>query len=151
VGLIFVIRLFFVQVVNKKYVLSATNNVLRYVTQYPARGLVYDRNGNLLVYNEAVYDLMVTPKLVKEIDTAEFCELIGIEEEDFIRNMKRARNYSPYKASIFEEQISKENYGYIEEKLYKYPGFYVQPRTLRKYPHPTAAHTFVYFCDVNQK
>ncbi len=151
VGFIFAVRLFFVQVLNEKYVLSATNNVLRYVTQYPARGLVYDRNGALLVYNEAAYDLMVTPKLVKEIDTAEFCALIGIEDSVFIENMAKARKYSPYKASIFEEQISKENYGYIEEKLYKYPGFFVQARTLRKYPRLTAAHTLGYIGEVNQR
>jgi len=151
VGLIFAVRLFFVQVINEKYVLSATNNVLRYVTQYPARGLVYDRNGTLLVYNEAAYDLMVIPKQVKEIDTLEFCKLIGIEKEDFALNMEKAREYSPYKASVFEEQISKENYGYIEETLYKYPGFYVQPRTLRKYPEPIASHTLGYVGEVSQR
>ncbi len=150
VGLIFAFRLFFVQVINEKYVLSATNNVLRYTTQYPPRGLVYDRNGTLLVYNEAAYDLMVTPNLVKEIDTAEFCVLIGFEVDDFIENMARVRKYSPYKASIFEEQISKEHYGYIEEKLYKYPGFFVQARTLRKYPSFAAAHTLGYIGEVNQ-
>ncbi|OQX76687.1 MAG: penicillin-binding protein 2 [Bacteroidetes bacterium 4484_276] len=151
IGMIFIVRLFFVQVVNKKYVLSATNNVLRYVTQYPARGLVYDRNGNLLVYNEAAYDLMVIPKQVEEIDTIEFCKLIGIEKEDFIINLQRAKKYSSHKASIFEEQISKENYGYLEERLYRYPGFYVQPRTLRKYPIAIAAHTLGYVGEVNQR
>ena len=71
IGLAYVIRLFFVQIVADKYILSANNNVLRYITQYPARGLVYDRYGKLLVYNEAAYDLMVIPRQVKNIDTAE--------------------------------------------------------------------------------
>ncbi len=151
VGLVFIIRLFFVQVINKKYVLSATNNVLRYVTQYPARGLVYDRNGILLIHNEAAYDLMVVPKQVKVIDTAEFCRLIGIDKQEFNVKLLKARRYSSYKPSVFVEQIPKEQYGFIEEKLFKYPGFFVQPRTLRKYPHPLAAHSLGYIGEVDQR
>src|SRR6185436_14459195 len=82
--LVFLMRLFYIQVIDEGYKASADNNVLRYVTEYPARGLVYDRKGNLLVYNEAVYDLMVTPKQAKNIDTAEFCSLVGISKADFI-------------------------------------------------------------------
>ncbi len=149
VGIIFATRLFYIQVINDKYVLSANNNVLRYITQYPARGLVYDRTGELIVFNEAAYDLMVVPKLVKTIDTFQFCRLIGIDKDDFIRKMKKAKGYSYHKASIFEDQISKESYGYIEEKLYKYPGFWVQPRTLRKYPIPSAAHLLGYIGEVS--
>jgi penicillin-binding protein 2 len=147
--IVFVIRLFYVQLVDEKYVLSATNNVLRYVTQYPSRGLVYDRKGDLLIYNEAAYDLMVIPRLVRIKDTLEFCELVGISKEDFIFKMLRARKFSSHKASVFEPQIPKESYGYIEEKLYKYPGFYVQSRTLRKYPHATAAHSLGYIGEVS--
>nr|NQU90180.1 penicillin-binding protein 2 [Bacteroidota bacterium] len=149
IGIIFIARLFFVQIVEKRYILSAANNVLRYVTRYPARGLIYDRNNKLMVYNEAAYDLMVVPKQVKQIDTVELCSLLGIDIEAFIRNIERARKYSPYKASIFEEQISKEQYGYLEEKLYKYPGFFVQSRTLRKYPAKIAAHVLGYVGEVN--
>ena len=147
-GLIFLIRLFYIQIIADKYILSANNNVLRYITQYPARGLIYDRFGKLLVYNEAAYDLMVTPKQVKEIDTLALCNLIGIERKDFIDRLKKARNYSLYRASIFEAQISRENYGYLEEKMFKFPGFFVQPRTLRKYSYPYAAHTFGYIGEV---
>jgi penicillin-binding protein 2 len=147
-GLIFLIRLFYIQVIADKYILSANNNVLRYVTQYPARGLIYDRFGKLLVYNEAAYDLMVTPKLVKTIDTMVLCNLIGIEKSDFIDRMKKARSYSPYRPSIFEAQISRENYGYLEEKMFKFPGFFVQSRTLRKYGYPVAAHTMGYIGEV---
>ncbi len=149
IGLLFIIRLFYIQIINKKYVLSATNNVLRYVTQYPARGLVYDRNGKLLVFNEAAYDLMVVPKQVKIIDTNELCSLIGIDIESFEKKIKKARTYSPYRASIFQEQISKENYGYLEEKLFKFPGFFVQARTLRKYPMPISSHTLGYIGEVD--
>lgn len=151
VGLIFLARLFFVQVLDDSYVLSATNNVLRYEVQYPARGLVYDRNKELLVFNEAAYDLMVVPGQVKNIDTADFCELVDITPEEFKQKMARAKNYSRYKSSVFVEQIPKEQYGFIEEKLFRYPGFYVQSRTLRKYPRPIAAHTLGFIGEVSPK
>ncbi|HZK06837.1 MAG TPA: penicillin-binding protein 2 [Bacteroidales bacterium] len=148
-GLIFVIRLFYVQIINEKYVLSANNNVLRYEVQYPARGLVLDRNGELLVYNEAAYDLMVVPRLVKNPDTTEFCSLLDISCQEFRKRLQKARSYSMHKPSIFVEQVSKEQYGFIEERLYKYPGFFVQSRTLRKYPQPSAAHTLGYIGEVS--
>ena len=144
VGLLFILRLFYIQIVADKYILSANNNVLRYITQYPARGVIYDRFGKLLVHNEAAYDLMVIPRQVKNPDTAELCKLIGITEEDFRIRLKKARSYSPYRPSIFEAQISRENYGYLEEKMFRFPGFFVQPRTLRKYNYPIAAHTLGY-------
>ena len=143
-GVIFLVRLFYIQVIADKFILSANNNVLRYMTQYPARGLIYDRNGKLLVYNEAAYDLMVIPRQAKNVDTAELCRLLGITEEEYIERLSKARNYSPYRASIFESQISRENYGYLEEKMFKFPGFFVQTRTLRKYTSPVAAHTMGY-------
>jgi penicillin-binding protein 2 len=144
IGLIYLARLFYVQILVDKYILSANNNVLRYVTQYPARGLVFDRYGELLVYNEAAYDLMVIPHQVKNPDTMALCRLIGITREEFAGRLRKARSYSPYRPSIFEAQITRENYGFLEEKLFLFPGFYVQPRTLRKYTHPVAAHTFGY-------
>jgi penicillin-binding protein 2 len=150
IGFIYLVRLFYIQVIDKSYALSANNNVLRYVTQYPARGLIYDRNGKLLVYNEAVYDLMVLPRQVKEIDTAEFCRLLEITLEGFKERMEKAKSYSKYKPSLFEKQISKETYGYLEEKMYRFPGFFVQPRTIRFYPKPMGAHLFGYVGEVTQ-
>lgn len=144
IGLLFIVRLFYVQILVDKYILSANNNVLRYMTQYPARGLVFDRKGKLLVYNEAAYDLMVIPRQVKNPDTAALCQLVGIDRQEFIDRLNRARNYSPYRASIFEAQITRENYGFLEEKLFRFPGFFVQSRTLRKYTYPVAAHTLGY-------
>ncbi|WP_367327447.1 penicillin-binding protein 2 [Lentimicrobium sp.] len=149
-GIIFLGRLFYLQIIDDSYELSANNNVLRYVTQYPARGLIYDRNGKLLVYNEAVYDLMVLPRQVKDIDTLEFCRLLDITPEGFVQRMKKAKDYSRFKPSLFEKQISKETYGYLEEKMYRFPGFFVQPRTLRKYPDPMGAHLLGYVGEVNQ-
>lgn len=150
VGFIYLLRLFYIQLIDKSYTLSANNNVLRYVTQYPARGLIYDREGKLLVYNEAVYDLMVTPMQVKDIDTLEFCRLLEITKEGFIERMEKAMKYSRFKSSLFEKQISKETYGYLEEKMYRFSGFFVQPRTIRYYPKPMGAHLFGYVGEVTQ-
>ena len=151
IGIIFLLRLFYIQVINDDYKLSANNNVLRYVTQFPARGLIYDRNNELLVYNEAAYDLMVTPRQVKKLDTNNFCNTLGISKDVFIIKMKAARNYSPYKESVFERQLSAATYAALQEKLYSFHGFYVQSRTIRKYPGLIAAHTLGYVGEVSEK
>lgn len=144
VGVIFILRLFYLQVIDRSYVLSANNNVYRNITQYPARGLIYDRFGKLIVINEAAYDLMVIPNQVKKIDTAELCNLLGITVDGFISRIEKAKTFSPFQSSIFEKQISKETYGFLEEKLYKYTGFFIQTRTLRKYPQRAAANILGY-------
>ncbi|MDP3461696.1 MAG: penicillin-binding protein 2 [Bacteroidales bacterium] len=148
-GIIFLIKLFYLQVIDSRYKLSSQNNVLRYVTQYPARGMVYDRNGKLLVYNEAAYDLMVIPGQVKQHDTLEFCSLLGIEIQAFKERLQLARRHSRYRPSVFLDQISKEDYSLIIEKMYRFPGFYFQSRTLRKYPLPIAAHILGDIGEVN--
>jgi penicillin-binding protein 2 len=149
IGAIFLSRLFYLQIIDDSLKISANKNVFRYITEFPARGLVYDRNGKLLVYNEATYDLMVVPQDVKKIDTAALCKLIDIDKATFKSRMERARNYSSYVPSIFEREISKESYGFLQEKLYMFSGFYVQARTLRKYPLSIAAHTLGYIGEVN--
>ena len=142
-------RLFYIQVVDDGYKLSANNNVIRPITDFPARGLIYDRKGKLLVYNEPVYDLMIIPKQAKNIDSLELCSLIGITTEEYSEKYKKAKAYSPVKASVFEKQLSVETYATFQEKLYKFPGFFVQLRTLRKYPDPMAAHLFGYIGEVD--
>ncbi|MEE4257714.1 MAG: penicillin-binding protein 2 [Bacteroidales bacterium] len=151
VGILFSIRLFMLQVLSNEYKLSAENNVLRYITEYPARGLIYDRNGKLLVYNEAAYDLMVVPRQLQVFDTIELCRLLKLDRDDFNARLEKAKHYSYHKPSLFLEQISREDYAFLEEKLYKYPGFYVQARTLRKYPYPVAAHLLGYIGEVNNR
>lgn len=151
IGIIYVIRLFNVQVLNDKYKLDSDRNVVREIIQYPARGLIYDRKGELLVYNEAAYDLMLIPKQVKNLDTIALCELLEIEKEDFLEKFIKAKNYSRYKPSTFLKEISSISYANIQGQLYKYPGFYVQTRTLRKYPRKSAAHILGYIGEVNQK
>jgi penicillin-binding protein 2 len=151
VFLIFIIRLFFLQVIDQSYKMSASNNVLRYITQYPARGLMYDRNGKLIVYNQAAYDLMVLPNQLKAFDTATFCSLLGISKELAVERINQAKHYSYFKPSIFLEQISGETYGPFQESLYKFKGFFVQTRSLRIYPDKIAAHVVGYIGEVNEK
>lgn len=151
IGLIFLIRLFNVQILNEQYKEDSNQNVIRKLIQYPARGLIYDRNNKLLVYNEAAYDLMIIPKQLKSIDTNAFCNLIEISNNKFIEKVEKAKNYSYYKPSIFEKEISAQSYASIQEQLFKYPGFYVQTRTLRKYPEKTAAHLLGYVGEVSPK
>jgi len=150
VSVILLIRLFIIQVIKDTYRLSADNNVLRYVTQYPARGLIYDRNKKLMVYNQAAYDLMVVPVQVREIDTMKFCNLLGISAVSFRERMKAAVSYSKRAPSVFLKQISAESYAKLQEKMFMYPGFYVQPRTLRKYSKPIAAHMLGYVSEVDE-
>jgi penicillin-binding protein 2 len=144
------VRLFIIQVIKNSYRLSADNNVLRYVTQYPARGLIYDRNGKLIVFNQAAYDLMVVPTQVTKIDTTGFCDLLGISTDLFRKQMKTAINYSRRAPSVFLKQVSNETYARFQEKMFMYPGFYVQPRTLRKYSKPVAAHILGYVSEVDE-
>ncbi|OFY80606.1 MAG: penicillin-binding protein 2 [Bacteroidetes bacterium RBG_19FT_COMBO_42_7] len=149
-SLILLIRLFIIQVVKDTYRLSADNNVLRYITQYPARGLIYDRNKNLMVYNQAAYDLMVVPAQITKIDTAGFCSLLEISVSSFRERMNTALEYSRRAPSVFLKQISAESYARLQEKMFLYPGFYVQPRTLRKYAKPIAAHLLGYVSEVDE-
>ncbi|MFO8130189.1 MAG: penicillin-binding protein 2 [Bacteroidales bacterium] len=145
----YLVRLFILQVPNNSYKLSAQNNVLRHITLYPSRGLIYDRNNTLLVYNEAAYDLLVIPAQVSKFDTSYFCSLLRISQEAFNRRFQKALRHSRYRPSIFLEQISKEDFAYLEENLFKFPGFYFQSRTLREYPLELAAHTLGFIGEVD--
>ncbi len=149
VGLIFILKLFNIQVLDSDYKEYATNNVLREVVQYPARGLIYDRNGKLIVYNKPAYDLLITPREVKDFDTTYFCQLLEITKEDLIAEIQKAKKYSYYKPSILIKQISPENFAILQEQLYKFSGFHTQSRTLREYSNPVAAHVLGYVSEVN--
>jgi len=151
ISLIYIIRLFSLQVVNKSYRLSASSNVLRSVTQYPARGLIHDRNGELLVSNEAAYDLMVVPNQLQEFDTTDFCAILNISVDDVRKRLKQARDYSFYTSSPFLKQISSKTYAVLQEKMFKFHGFFVQTRTLRKYTRKIASHALGYVSEVNEK
>ncbi len=149
--LIYIGKLFTLQVAENEYKTSASSNVLRYVTQYPVRGLMYDRNNKLMVYNEAAYDIMVIPKQLNAFDTTELCDILDIEKSYAIERLNKAKEYSRYKPSIFLKQVSARRYAILQEKMYEFAGFFVQTRTLRKYPDSVAAHVIGYVGEVNDK
>lgn len=150
VFVVYILQLFNLQVIDESYKLSAINNSQRVETQYPARGLIYDRNNKLLVYNQAAYDLMVIPRQVKVFDTTELTSILGITPELLKRNLDKCKRYSRYKASILISQITDTKYARLQEKLYKYPGFFIQTRTLRKYNVAHSADVFGYIGEVSQ-
>lgn len=150
IGFIFLFQLFRIQVLDKSYVSSADNQALRFVTKYPSRGIIYDRNGEILVLNQAAYDLMVVPGQVENIDTVNFCQVLDISEQEFVTSMEKASSYSRYRASIFKKQMTAAEYARLAERLYQFPGFYGQKRSLRIYPDSVSAHVLGYIGEVNQ-
>lgn len=149
VGAVYISRLFFLQVVDDTHRQNPLNNsavTIKYA--YPDRGYIYDRNGVLLVANQSSYDVMVIPRDVEPLDTLEFCGLLNITKEDFIKSYKRAKVYSPRIPSIFLSQLSKEDYAYLQEKMFKYKGFYIQKRFLRQYPLTTSSNVVGYISEV---
>ncbi|MDX2429481.1 MAG: penicillin-binding transpeptidase domain-containing protein [Bacteroides sp.] len=151
VGLIYIARLFHIQVLDKSYEQFALSNAQSVRIIYPARGLIFDRNGEIMVYNQAAYDIMVTPRQVEAFDTTEICQILNITREDLKERMRAAKAYSYRVPSVFMKQVSYEHAALLQEKLYQYPGFYVQTRTLRKYTTPVAAHALGYVGEVDQR
>lgn len=149
---IFVLRLFYVQVIDDAYALWADQNAIRKVTIYPARGILYDRKHERVVVNRPIYDLMVVPRqLDPTMDTLSFCRLLKIDQSSFIERITKAKNHSRYKPSIFQAQISVEEFAAIQERLHEFPGFYPEARTVRAYPFASSAHVLGYIGEVNQR
>ena len=151
VSLILLGTLFYIQIFSDKYFLSAKFNVLRKIYTYPARGVILDRNEKILVQNEPVYDLMVIPNEVRPFDTIALCNIIGIDTVRFRKQFKKAVNQSRFQATILEKQLSVEIYQTLSEQLTRFPGFYVQSRTIRQYPDSIAGHFLGYIKEVSPK
>ena len=151
IAIVFITKLFYIQVVNDNYKFSANNNVLRYDVQQAARGLIYDRDSNLIVANVPAYDLMIVPRKLKNktIDTLDFCSLTAISKEEFINRYNKAAEYSGYKESVFIRHINLKNSSTLSEKLFQFPGFYLRKLTMRDYPSNVATHVIGYLGEVN--
>ncbi|HXB42282.1 MAG TPA: penicillin-binding transpeptidase domain-containing protein [Bacteroidia bacterium] len=149
VAIIYICRLFYMQVIDKQSVVDARNNAFRYRTEYPVRGYIYDRTGKLLLLNDLAYDLMVIPKNVTYCDTSALCTILGIDTAGFVKRMKKAKQ-TPRKESYFEKQISSETYAKLQEKMYRFQGFFIQKRSIRRYPKKIAAHLLGYIGEVNK-
>ncbi|PWG79980.1 penicillin-binding protein 2 [Pararcticibacter amylolyticus] len=150
IAIILLARLFYIQIIDKSYFISANYNVLRKVTIYPARGVILDRKGKILVQNEPVYDLMVIPREVTPFDTLELCRLISLTKEDFKKKFNKANSFSPYRGSTLEKQLSAVTFAKLQEKLFEFPGFYIQKRSVRRYPDSIAAQFLGYINEVNE-
>ncbi|HEY0244073.1 MAG TPA: penicillin-binding protein 2 [Mucilaginibacter sp.] len=147
--LVLLIRLFYIQIVDDRYLLYANKNVIRQVIRYPARGPILDRNGKVLVTNDLVYDITIIPKEIKPFDTLEFCKLVGIDKPEFDRRLAKAIKYSPNLSSPFEKQLSPQLTASLQERLSEFQGFAVQPHPIRNYPDSVAAQFLGYIGEVS--
>ncbi len=148
--ILIVIRLFYLQIINDTLKLKSDNNAIKIKYDYPERGYIYDRSGKLMVANQPSYDIMVIPKDVKQIDTTEFCSLLAITKEDFIKKIEKAKVYSPRLPSVFLAQLNKLEYAAFQEKQRKFEGFYIQKRSLRDYQVDCGANVFGFITQVNE-
>ncbi|WP_086475959.1 MULTISPECIES: peptidoglycan D,D-transpeptidase FtsI family protein [Arenibacter] len=148
-GLTFIGRLSYLQIFSFSPNQLLEDPAIKAVYDYPERGYIYDRNGELLVANQPAYDVMVIPGDVKPLDTLEFCGLLGIDKEHFIQQLKRARTYSPRLPSVLVPQLSKQDYGRLQEKMRRFEGFYIQKRSLRYYDTNSGANVLGYISEVN--
>ncbi len=151
VAVIYIGRLFQLQILHGKKQNPTLSSTVKVEYDYPERGYVYDRNGKLLVANQLSYDVMVIPKEVKELDTLEFCSLLKITKENFIKRYKKAERYARWLPSVFLKQLSKEDFAFLQEKLSKFEGFYVQKRIIRNYPIKSAANVLGFIGEVNEQ
>jgi len=146
------IKLFSIQIINHSYKLSAKNNVVRKIIQYPERGWVYDRNNKLLVSNQRGHDIMIVPyQISNDIDTLLFCKIFDISKAEFQKKIRSAKKYSNYKPSPFLKNIDKESFAEIQENLHFFKGFYAQPKYIREYNTDAAGNIFGYISQINQK
>ncbi len=154
---IYIIRLFMLQITSDDYKKSADSNAFLKKIEYPSRGIITDRRGKLLVYNQPSYDIMVVINEAKgRLDTLEFCQALGITREEFDKRMDTMRDrnknpgYSPFTQQLFLSQLSDKDFSVFQEKLFRFPGFYVQKRSVRQYQYNMAAHVLGDVAEVSQ-
>lgn len=150
VGIIYCIKLFQIQFLDDTYGSAAEDNILRKIRDYSYRGIIYDRNGELLVHNDPVFDLMVIPKEAKVQDTSRFCDLLNISKEEFISQMETTREYDIYQPSVFMKMLSMEDFAKFADFLIDFPGFYPQVRSLRGYQHKSLANALGYVGEISK-
>ena len=145
--IVYLIRLFTLQLLSDDYKKNADSNAFLKKIEFPSRGVITDRHGRLLVYNQPAYDIMVVMNEEKgRLDTAEFCNTLGITKDFFISRMAeikdRTKNpgYSRFTQQLFMSQLSDREFSVFQEKIFRFPGFYVQKRSIRQYQYPYAAH-----------
>jgi len=156
--LIYIVRLFTLQIMSDDFRKSADSNAFLKKIEFPSRGLIYDRNGKLLVYNQPAYDIMVVMNEARDhIDTLDLCQTLGITKEMFISRMNAIKDrnknpgYSRYTQQTFMTQLDEEDFSVFREKMFRFPGFYIQRRAIRQYQYPYAAHVLGDVAEVSQR
>jgi penicillin-binding protein 2 len=149
ISLVLLTKLFMIQVLDDSFTKKAERNAIQRIVDHPYRGLVYDRNGKLMVFNNPIFDLMVIPKELRVRDTSRFCDLFKISKEEFIEKYKAARSYSPVKPSPLIKQISTTDFAKIQDYLIDYPGLFIMTRSVRSYPSPAASHALGYIGEIS--
>ena len=153
VGVIFLIKLFSIQVVDDRYAIMAEGNAIMRQVQYPFRGLIYDRNQKLIVYNTPEYDIEVIAKDIKRFDSTKFCEVFEISKEELrikFKEMKARKEYSPFKPTLFMDQLSNVDFARVQDHMDEFPGFYIQARTTRAYSSTVMANALGYVSEINK-
>ncbi len=153
VAIIFLVKLFFIQVLDSRYADMADSNAILRQVDYPVRGLIKDRNGKLIVYNTPEFKLEVLLKDVKKFDSAKFCRVFELSREELRRKfkeMKARKEFSPYKPTLFLNQLSTTDFARIQDYLDEFPGFYVQARTTRAYTTPALANALGYVSEISK-
>ncbi len=154
VGIIFLIKLFFIQVLDNRYAELADGNAILRQVEYPFRGLIYDRNKKLIVFNSPEYDLQVVMKDVRKFDSAKFCSVFEISREELrlkFKEMKARKEYSPFRPTLFMNQLSNIDFAKVQDQLDEFPGFYVQARTTRSYAAPSLANALGYVSEISKE
>lgn len=155
--LIYMVRLFTMQLMSDDYKKNADSNAFRKEIQYPSRGLIFDRNGNLLVYNAPSYNIMVVMNEQRGVDTLDFCQTVGITKEFYIQRMEEIKDrrknpgYSRHTPQLFMTQIPAEDFSLFREKLFRFHGFSVEKRSTRQYTSAIGAHILGDVGEINQK
>lgn len=146
---VLLIKLFSIQVLDDSFLKRAESNAIQRIVDHPYRGLVYDRTGKLMVFNNPIFDLMVVPKEFNVGDTTRFCELFRISKEELIEGYNAAKSYSRVKPSPLIKQLSTQDFARIQDFLVDYPGLFILTRAVRSYPTPTAAHALGYIGEIS--
>ena len=157
ISVLYIVRLFNLQVADETFKKNADSNAFLRKTIYPSRGMIYDRKGRLIVFNQPAYDITIVPKEIENLDTLDLCQSLNITRAQFLKIMSdmkdRRRNpgYSRYTNQLFMSQLSAEECGVFQEKLFKFRGFYIQRRTIRQYSYNAAAHALGDIGEVSAK